>query len=323
MQNLLWYLPLLPLFWPSSFFTGAAVLNKPFLPTSIIQPQNSTKSFPLGAVPVEFKAEIQSPRGPKLSGILCLTAAVLTISEHLALEDFTGRIQAQGWISNKLVIGVFAKEDPGNTVERRYVIWGMYMALGRMVREMDFRSAVYVLKWRGAQVGSLAFYPKDFPGLGAQNHSAITITELVLSGSTNANGSTPTVPNALGESDLSLTFSELLPPRPLDRYELFLNLIATLMEAAEHSANEIIRDSYETHLGLSDIRVTITGQAGSEPPSRPPFLKYGWIIRAVAIVPSSLARIKLYNAFQVGIYLDYIYAAEVTVDRRHVSGSTV
>lgn len=100
---------------------------------------------------------LDEPRGPKFLPTLLLEVAVHVIGRKLAREDFTGRIPAQGWSEANIVISVATQGVTGNSIQRRCVIWGISEGLTRMVREKDFRSAIFRLEWRGAFVATMAF----------------------------------------------------------------------------------------------------------------------------------------------------------------------
>ena len=105
------------------------------------------------------------------------------------------------------------------------------MAVTQMVRDEDFRPAVFVLVWRGLQVGALAFCSKEFPSLDPQSDTATLTTLLVSSpaaNSTDSNRSTLLVPGALGEPEIVLAFMELVPLHLLKRYGVFISVIGTL-----------------------------------------------------------------------------------------------
>ena len=310
----LWHFASFFSFWPGSFVTGAAVLIKPSVPASIVQPQHLINPTLSSAIPVEFAAIIQLPRGPPLPGIPCLKATIQIIGEHLALEDFTGGIPTQGWSLLKLVIAVATKGSSANTIERRYVMWGLLLALKQMIKEEDFRSAIFLLEWRGDLVGSVAFYPEDFPTLNALSPPANITTQLLSQQSflgDSANSSLSSITNPLWV--LKLVFSELEPVRPIDRYGMLINVIAVLIDAAEHPANQIIRARYMSSLGDFGIQVYISGKGGSAPPSTPPFLTYRAIIFAMTQVPASLAKFRIYTSFRIEIFLDRVLVADVVV----------
>lgn len=216
---------------------------------------------------------------------------------------------------SKLVIAVSTKLATADTIERRYVMWGLVVAMLQMIEEKDFRSAVFLLKWRGDIMGSVAFYPEDFPTLYPQSHSPNRTTQLFPPVSfigDSANGSVLSIVNPL-VVQLGLVFSELEPLRPLDRYDMLINLISVLIEAAEHPADAIVRARYTISMEGFGIRVFVSGKGGSQPPSTSPFLTYRWVIMAMTQIPMSLARLHVNNAFKIELFLDRVSIAEVVV----------
>ena len=316
MRIILWHLAFVPVVWPGLFVNGAAVLTRPLVPASIIQPQHPTNASLTNGVPPGFKVVIQSPRGPEISKYRLLEAAVLLIGNHLALEDFTGKIPSHGWTLSDLMITVWARGTSGDTIERRYFIWGMFLAFRQMAEENDFRSAVFELEWRGNLVGSVVFCPKNYPGLDTQIDSENMTTQLTSSLSTFGSGTNESVllsPSTVGAPALELVFTKQWPPQRLSRFGMLINLIGVLMEAAEHSADAVVEGRYLTSVRASGVRVFISGKDGAETPTRPPFLRYRWIVKALTTVPKKLADLKSYDAFLIELLLDHISVGEILV----------
>lgn len=318
---LLWQTAFFFSLWSGSFVTDGAVLNilAPSAPSAIGQLQYGTNSTLSAAVPMDFKIFIQEQRGPKLPGKLCLQTAVQVIGKHLALEDFIGRIPTQGWSQSNLVISVSTQGVTGNSIQRRYVIWGIFQALAQMIRENDFRSAIFRLEWRGAPVGSVAFYPgNDIAEIDLPNKSKF-LTKLVLptlSNDTGGNDSALLVPGALREPVLQVTLVQTYPALSLNLYGIFMNLIGLLMVSAEQGEDKILDYVYLMKLGDYGVQVLVAG--GNDPlrppPTRPPYLKYRWIIKAVAMTPSLMASRGHSDAFRIQMLLDQVQIGTITVE---------
>ena len=290
-----------------SLVTDAAVLN-------ILSPSGSGRisQFPDGTnltvpegVPNGFDAIIQEPRGPRLRHFLCFMAAVEVIGEHLALGDFTGRIPAQGWSQSDTVISLSTQGLAENSIQRRYAIWGIFKALGQMVQEKNFRSAIFRLEWRGTLVGKVAFYPADPVGVdaGGQPTNINRLSFLPPPNGTDTRDSALYDPTDVEDLGLEANFFWLGPPtQPLDFYGIFMNLLGVLMQAAEQSENRIIRETYTTSVGHG-VQITIFAGSSSKPPTRRPFLTYRWIIKTVALIPRILAPMAVSDAFRIEMLL--------------------
>lgn len=308
MYNFVWNFAFFSLFRFDILVTGATSINQADRPVTPILS---------GPIPPGFSINIQSPRGSPLSGIHCLEAGVLLIGGHLALEDFTGAIATQGWREGNLFIAISTATASADTIERRYVIWGIYAALTKMTLDNDYRSAIVLLIWQGNVLGSVTFYQADSPGLNAQGHLANLTTQLASPPSsidTGTNGSVLLSPTALGARRIKLKFSQEVPPRALDPFGLYLNVIGVLMLSAEHSADEIISRRFSLVIGDFGVRVSVTGKNGQQPPDAPPYLRHRWVIEALTAIPTTLGDLAVYNAFRIEIKFGSITIAEIDIE---------
>ena len=292
-----------------SFVNCAAPLNKPFVPPGIIHPQPFNKSTSLGGVPPYFDARIEeTARGPPVSVIFCLETGLFILGAHLAIESFTGRIRTPGWTTPHVVMAVSTQGVPGNSIERRFVIWGIFSALCQMRGQEDFRSAIWTLRMRGEVVGYLGIHPRDLDTIDNRDKSVLwTELDPTLSATrSDTNGSVTTDSDALEAGRLRVTVSVLVPARPVDLYGVLLNLVGTIVEAAEiaSSGASVIRDRLISNTKGSHIQVLIT-------PGRD--LTYRLLIEALTLIPSKLAEARIREAFQADVYLSIVKAATIQV----------
>ena len=290
-----------------SFVNCAAPLNKPFVPPGIIHPQPFNESTSLRGISPYFDARIEeTARGPPVPVLSCLEAGLAILGNHLAIESFTGRIQAQGWSSSHVVMAVSTQGVPGNSIERRFVIWGIFAALCQMRGQEDFKSAVWTLKMRGEVVGYLGVYPRDLDMIDNRD-SSVFWTELdpTLSAiRSETNGSATSDPDALEAGRLRVIVSVLVPRRPVDLYGVLLNLVGTIVEAAEIGSSGVVRNPLISNTEGSFIQVLIT-------PGRN--LTYRLLITALTLIPSKLAESRIREAFQADVYLSIVKAATIQV----------
>ena len=311
----LWQLALLSLSQRGYLLAAAAALSIPFDPTSLVQPQNLTSLSPLDYVPSDFTIAIEPVRGPLISlPIACLEAAITVIGQDLGLNDFTGRIPKQHWILNNAVIAVATKLAPSDTIERRFVIWGMFEGLKKMTNEKDFRSAIFSLNWRGSIVGSLAFHPKGSSILDAESDISPTSNDLILSIDSMANGSALSTQSASETKEVTFELHHILPVRPLPELGLFVNLIGVLVKVAEHSASEVVRSQLMIRIDNFGVRIWITGPDGGPPPSRRPFLRYETIMMSITQIPKALAHLESCEAFKLVVSIDEVRVADILAE---------
>lgn len=321
---LLWSIALFSVLWPGSFAARAALLNTLLVPSSITQVQHVFNSSSLAAgIPSDFNVGLlHGPRGSKLLPTLLLEVAVHVIGRTLAREDFTGRIPAQGWSEANIVISVGTQGVIGNSIERRCVIWGISEGLAKMIRDKDFRSAIFGLEWRGASVGTIAFHTGDVTGIDTQSKSANVSQPVSLGTSSRSNIDefTPSVPSALGEPILNVRFYWIgdRPTQLLDKYGIYMNLIGALMYSAEKIGSQIIRNRYSISVGDYGVQVVIGAASSSQPHTRAHPMNHGDIITAVTLIPGILASLKASAAFEVVLSFDNVRIGQIVVEPRRL-----
>ena len=116
--------------------------------------------------------------------------------------------------------------------ERRFVIWGFSKAVRQMALDKEFRTAVYVLKYKGSIVEPLAFYPVGFPSLHGSFETAdiAQVDALISPVNSGTNGSI----SIASAGELELRISLVRPDMLLDRYGYFVNVGSVLVTAAQY-----------------------------------------------------------------------------------------
>ena len=286
---------------------GAAVLSLPFVAPSIIQPQRLNNWTSLGRVSPFFDALIdETARGPEVPVLLCLEAGLLILGNHLAIESFTGHIQAQGWTSPQVVMAVSTQGVPGNSIERRFVIWGIFYALRQMRGQENFKSAIWTLKMRGELVGYLSIHPRDLDTVDSRDSSVLRtgLDPTLSSIRSDANGSVTLDSNTLEAGGVRVIITVLVPPRPVELYGILLNFLGTIVEAAETPSRGVIRDRIISNIEGTYIQVLIS-------PGRN--LTYKMLIKALTLIPSKAVESRIREAFQADIYLGTVKAGTIQV----------
>ena len=304
MHSSLWHVGISSLVLLDLFVNGAAPLNQPFVPRIIIQPTNSTS---LGRFSPFFDALIdETARGPPLPVLSCLGAGLLILGDHLAIESFTGRIRAQGWLSPHVAMVVSTQGVPSNSIERRFVIWGIFIALYQMRGRENFRSAIWTLRMYGAVVGFLNIHPRDLDTIDNRDSSLVrTEVDLTLSSiAGETNGSVTSDTNTLEAGRLDVIVSALVPPRPIDLYGVLLNFVGTIVEAAENPSSGVIRHRFTSNIEGSHIQVLIS-------PGR--HLTYKMLMKALTLIPSKLTDSRIQASFQADIYLGIVKVGKMQV----------
>ena len=271
-------------------------------------PHRLTNSTSLGRVSPYFTALIdETARGPPVPVFSCLEAGLLVLGDHLAIESFTGRVQAQGWSTTNVAVAVSTQGVPGNSIERRFVIWGIFDALRQMVGGGEnFNSAIWTLKMRGELVGYLSIHPRDLDMMDDRDGSIIG-TELdptLSSVRSDTNGSVAPDSNILEAGRLRVIVSVLVPHRPVNLSGVLLSFLGTIVEAAERPPTGVIRDPLISEIAGSYIQVLVSPGVN---------LTYKLLIKALTLIPSRLAEPRIQGAFQAQIYLGTVKAGTIGV----------
>ena len=312
MYSASWKSILLSSLWLDLFLTDAAALSIPSVPTNLLHSQNL-----IGMPPEEFSIVIEPVRGPIVSEPLkCIEAGIQVVGQALALEDFTGRIPAQSWAVSNVVIAVATALAPGSTIERRFVIWGIYQALMQLTAARDFRTAVFTLKWRGNIDGSLALYPKGLSTVNVQSNLWSRLAKLDSSVSTigkAANSSALSTTSALEAGDITIRIHHKMPIKPLVAQDLLMSLIVILMGVAEPPAEQILRSSLMITNPHNSMIILVSGPNRKPPSSAQPYLRIDAVIKAVTQIPAVLSLTQSYDCFKADILLDLVIVGQIIV----------
>lgn len=290
MQNLWSYLTFLPSAWFGSFVNAAVILTDPSVPHLT----NSTLRID---IPAEFMIRIQEPiPGPPVPAIPCLEAAIQTVGEHLAPEEFTEKIEPQAWTMFGVVIAISTKHQSDHRIERRFVVWGIYEALVLFEEQKNFRATIFSLAWRGDPCGFLAIYPEGLKSIDTSfNPPAITSIEPLLSTTPGGyNNSVSSGSKTLEDRELVLSFGYQNRPRPLDRQSTLLAILGALCDAAQWPKIKVVPGPYTVRAGPSRTQIDLKPEK---------ILNYKWLIKALTMIPEELRGLKYLRSFWVTIWV--------------------
>lgn len=299
MRYLLWHLVLLS---SIGFGSCAAVLNQPSVPISIAQPQYMPNSS-LGQdeIPTTFTIEVEPIRGPELLDTGVLHGAIQVIGVHLAQEDFNGRIPPQAWLYHRIIFAVSTKLVSENDIERRFVMWGFSKAAREMVLDKDFRTAVYVLKYEGNMVGSLAIYPvSDLSFHGTFETADIAQVDAPISPlNSGTNGSVSIV----SAGRLELRVALMVPEMLFDRYGYFVNVMSVLVTAAENPNNGRVHGQQFFKVPRFNVSIMVMDT----------LFTWKWLIKTMTVLPSVVEQREIRHAFRAQAYLGSVFMGSVTI----------
>ena len=272
-----------------SFVNAAALSNKLSVPANIIQSPRLTNSTILTAIPDEFTLRGGQDYGVRLPLYRCLEAAISIIGNHLASQEPTERIQAQEWNQENAVFAVAVPGASSGSIERRFVIWALYVVFRDFADQKIYKCSVYALFWRGGFVGTLAIHPK---GLTTTNTtlSSATMTNMELPVSlvpAGSDASVPLEPDNVEVNGVELVFHFLGLPKPLDLIGMLINIFGALCQAATFPGNKIVQP-YSLQLGPSGVIIYIS-------PTR--IMNFKWLVAALTAVPQNKELMRIQDGF--------------------------
>lgn len=268
---------------------------------------------PPGTFDLHYKIE-----GPKLSVTSCLMNAVAALKES-ALEDWDGRIvdgteyRLDGFPEVSIVITTPRRK---RNVRTRFVIWAIFFGVVKMILKKKFEFAQFEMESLGAVVGwvhvtnnpigaVLLIEDRHFNGTPMSNNAAsfpsmnrtaglksINITNLI----TTDNANDP------AEERLNVTF--IPQSDTLGINDVFVPVMSGLADMAQYPSTH---QSSVFIIGLlKDFKGTICIFPWVPMRTAPPFLEYGWLIRAIARIPTYMLEKRRFGALKFEIEVDKV-----------------
>ncbi|KAI4270204.1 MAG: hypothetical protein L6R38_007204 [Xanthoria sp. 2 TBL-2021] len=276
-----------------------------------------------GPVPLEFKVRpdvILPTQFPEEAAFINIVHAM----KDIAHGDFQGTMPAQDFSTARYPephIRLTATLG-SSTLKREYVIWGLYGALLHMYNAMGFQVSHFTLLWDDEEVGGIGF---GFPFGDRLDHRAVdarslqnygtaddigppasekrTLAGTELAGRANTPGSDKQKLNTTLTdlaSRLSVTFT--WAGRTMDKDDMFLSIIWTLVMAAMHPSYTRIRHLWTPSDQESSCRFTSSATTRKTSP----FLQYFWIVEAVAKAADYLVETRTYRQLSFVMKVDEV-----------------
>jgi hypothetical protein len=314
--------------------TRGAVLSTPI---SISQTEALNVTL-TGGVPSQFSAIPQPERGEPLDKWDFLELAIKIVA-FLARLDFTKQIQPNRWSADAPSGLVIATSLSGTRrgvrgIEARYVIWGIYEAVKAVINNDVPHATIYLLKWQGNTVGTLAFYHPWTLSL-PRNDTIDNITHDVPYASlSNITDPAPLVAPSSNISVLAtltpglrVAYGMVSGPNDhsLNPNGVFINILSLLLETAEHSANMAIRSPFTAPIGSYDaVEATVSGSGSHKSMTQPPFFEYEHLCEGLAGLSIELVRLRrrpqpdeFFDEFKLVFFM---YNVEIGVVHFHPGG---
>lgn len=259
------WLPVLFLTWAISVLSSPlAVSNPPSLSSANVKLAEFTRTFAnLSAIdiPQDLKLylQFQAPSPQPQTAYYYNTIAAL---RQLALGDFDGLMFGQRFVTSKFPNTPITLVTRSGQIQRRYVVWGLLLALAFMTEETGLCVTTFALLWQGMSVGRLTF---GIPGMLSQAPESHTNgTESTTPGSVssidgfNVTNRPASSGGSANDADLSsyatrVTVAITRSGDNLNPHDVFMGIAGALAEAAERNPEQRI-DEWSSQLWNFDSR---------------------------------------------------------------------
>lgn len=223
---------------------------------------------------------------------------------HVALEDFNGFMPGHHFYTDKFPNTPINLVARWGQIQRKYVVWGLLLALAFMTEETGLCVTSFRLLWQEIEIGSVGFGipgvisqapegPSDGTESTTQNHVP-SIDGFILTNS----------PATLGEpasdADLteplntnSVTVAIARSGGDLRKYDVFMGIAGALAEAAEEPAEHRLNYDWSSQLWNFDCRFD-TKQV-TPVRTAPPVYTFRMLIDSLVQVADYYVRVNAYH----------------------------
>lgn len=257
---------------------------------------------------------------PLLPITSCLMNAVYATQE-LALGNFTEHVNPSIYALPDYPTASVVTEATtiSDTVERRYLIWGIWKGMFYMMKHNQFQNALFTLHWDGAVVGYVIFANSE--GQLSSHWSNITHEPLRRS---EAQSLSSTVIMALPRNstrsslavsadDQKLEVSLTLSGQALTVYELFITILSGLAYLAEVPGMQKVED-FSLSPATYDVTLLINDESEQLSPNSP-VLEARWLIMALGLVPQYIVERRDFREVVLDLSVDSQPVGQVYIEK--------
>ena len=301
------------------FLTISTLLSSQALAASTLSPAgiatvSTSVGFPDPPRTFELNYKIE---GPKLSVTSCLMNTVAALKE-LALGDWDGKIvdgTEYRLDSFPEVSIVMTTPRRKRTVQTRFVMWAIFFGVVKMILERKFEFAQFEMVLLGTVIGwvhvtnnptgaALLTGERQFNGTPMSDNA----TSLPNSSSTtgkkpiNITNLITTNANDPAEARVNVTFDP--QGDTLSINDVFVPVMSGLLDMAQYPSTH---QSSVFIIGLlKDFKGTICIFPWVPMRTAPPYMEYGWLIRAIARFPTYMLEKRRFSAIKFEIEVDKV-----------------
>ncbi|MCJ1451114.1 hypothetical protein MMC28_001449 [Mycoblastus sanguinarius] len=260
----------------------------------------------LGYAPDDFTVAPSRSTGAELEKYPCLMQA-LTALGYVASQDFDQSMPPVSFGGPYLSLDVEGPIEK-SSIEGKYAVWGLYVVMGYMLGQKDFRARAFYLQWQGDLVGVIRFNELDQMNIVANTKNGLDRSIQQIDTSALSNPTAISINSTIGGTfvDGDLTYNIEFSGQDLTETRVFMTVCAALVEVAPEPASTAIQDfepdssRFRTELELKD------------PFSRtsPPFLTYQQMIKILVQIPAfCLGAGERWGGVYMSAYVNHIVVA--------------
>ena len=279
----------------SIFFLLACYLTAlPEATPSGVAPTAESIGFPggndsLGVPDERFQVDMLG-WGPPLKSTALLFDAVHAMA-NMAQGDFHEDIVDTTWaledVPNMAITILPEGFEKGRSIQRRFAVWGLYLAVFDITKSKVFQCSTARLLWRGKMVGRLVFSKGVLQGpepitISAEKDGSLTLGERV---------SAPVPPIAWTNSTTILSanavfsINVVLRPTNMPINDIFVGVLGALSDLAAYNNKDSRVMSYSFKETPVPAYFSFT-TFGLKPLSQRPYMTYWHIIETLAQLPT-------------------------------------
>ncbi|KAL8798437.1 MAG: hypothetical protein Q9182_006665 [Xanthomendoza sp. 2 TL-2023] len=228
--------------------------------------------------------------------------------KELAVGDFEEAMSVRNFVTRRfpqLSIQLYATET---VIQRKYVVWGLVLAIHNMVVHQTFQHSFALLYWKGEDIGAISFGPTPITStvLDTQAHVGVTVPpKLVGPPSSEAahrlqpkGDDTAAIPVAANR--VTVDFAYIGSNIGLET--IFMTIISALSEAATRSAASRLDGPWSSQFeGWPCHFVT---KPVSPTRRTPPVYEWRWLIQVLGQATEYMVGRSDYRNLQMDIKVD-------------------
>lgn len=256
-------------------------------------------------------------------------AAIMAMKE-LALEDFNGVMRDQHFRTTRFPQLNVSMNTHYETVPRKYVVWGLFLACAIMEEGTGFGWNFFSLQWQGREVAGLAFsplLPTPQPSDGGPDGTKTTtpnqvssIDESKVTNSTATLGTTASQtdsPGASNDDTVAVTLQHI--GGPLRDIDVYMELLDAMAHAAPNPPDRRITRVWTSE--FDDCHATFSTNQVPATRSEPPHYTFRVLIESLALAAEHIVEENQYYEFGMLIKVnDVAIASALLIHKRVETG---